>query len=166
MMDTTANDGGTLRGTAPKAKKPRLSNDEQLALLTLGDPLGSILKHCDVVSVCRIERTCKALRQSPLVQTHWERLDVSVPEKFRGTIGHGGKDRFSRFFPSSRVCEEDGATPREPPRYARCGRGFRRPVQGVLSVPRRSLHGNLLRAREVRTLSEMFQKSRRFVPSA
>ena len=94
MVDTDARNGGA----TPTSKKPRLSNDEQLTLLTLGDPLGSILNHCDVVSVCRIERTCKALRQSPLVQTHWERLDASVPDKFRGTIGHGGTDRFSRFF--------------------------------------------------------------------
>ena len=102
MADTTSPGGG---GTEPAPKKPKVTTiDAPLSLLSLGDPLDSILAQCDVVSVCRLEQTCKALgvRANSHVRKRWDRLDASVPAKFRSSVGSAGKGRFQRYY-SARV---------------------------------------------------------------
>jgi hypothetical protein len=73
------------------------------SLLSLGDgenpgPLSSVLTFLDVPSICRFERSCKALKR--VVRSKWARLDESTPFKFRSTVVHDrntGKTRAIRF---------------------------------------------------------------------
>ena len=103
MADTTSPPGGT----EPALKKPRLIADAPPSLLTLGDPLGSILAQGDVVSVCRLEQTCKALgiRANSHVRKRWDRLDASVPAKLRSRVGDAGKERFQRYYSAHIVAQ-------------------------------------------------------------
>ena len=104
MADTTSPPGGT----EPALKKPRLITDAPPSLLTLGDPLGSIFAQCDVVSVCRLEQTCKALgvRANSHVRKRWVRLDASVPAYLRSRVGDAGKDRFRRYYSAHMVAQK------------------------------------------------------------
>jgi len=101
MADTTSPPGGT----EPALKKPRLIADAPPSLLTLGDPLGSILAQCDVVSVCWLEQTCKALgvRANSHVRKRWVHLDASVPAELRSSVGDAGKERFRRYYSAHMV---------------------------------------------------------------
>ena len=105
MADTTSPGGG---GTEPAPKKPRLVTDAPPSLLTLGDPLGSILAQCDVASVCRLEQTCKALgvRANSHVRERWVRLDASVPAELRSSVGDAGKERYRRYYSAHMVAQK------------------------------------------------------------